>query len=148
MNRINIITLAVADMDKAIAFYIDGLGFKSRNTNYTRYNPKPTIFINTDGGVIFELTPTSIQEKALNRKMREHESMSGIMLSYLCKDIGEVDEILQKAKTAGAVNIVPPVEYDWGGYMGHFTDLDGYDWAVTYDPVAQFDANGNLADYE
>jgi len=148
MNRINIITLAVADMDKAIAFYIDGLGFKSRNTDYTRYNPKPTIFINTDGGAIFELTPISVQEKALNRKIREPESMSGMMLSYLCKDTNEVDQILQKAENSGAVNIVAPVKYDWGGYMGHFTDLDGYDWAVTYDPAAQFDANGNLVDYE
>jgi len=148
MNRINIITLAVADIDKAIAFYIDGLGFTSRNTDYTRYNPKPTIFINTDGGVIFELTPISVQEKALSGKMRELKSLSGVMLSYLCKNENEVNEILEKAKNAGAVNIVAPVKYEWGGYMGHFTDLDGYDWAVTYDPVARFDANDNLIDYE
>ena len=148
MNRINIITLAVADLDKAIAFYIDGLGFKSRNTDYTRYNPKPTIFINTDGGVILELTPISVQENTLNGKIRESKSLSGVMLSCLCKDKNEVDEILQKAKNAGATNIVEPVKYEWGGYMGHFSDLDGYDWAVTYDPVAQFSADGNLVDYE
>jgi len=148
MNRINIITLAVTDLDKSIKFYMNGLGFKSRNTDYTRYNPNPVIFFNTDGGVIFGLTTARINGLDTSENMREPKMLSGVILEYVCKDKEEVDIILTMAKKAGATSIVDPVETEWDGYMGYFRDLDGYDWTVLYDPIAKFDDNGNLVDYE
>ena len=110
MNRINIITLTVADLDKSIKFYMNGLGFKSRNTDYTRYNPNPVILFNTDGGVIFGLTTARINGLDTSENMREPKMLSGVILEYVCKDKEEVDAILTMAKKAGATSIVDPVE--------------------------------------
>jgi uncharacterized glyoxalase superfamily protein PhnB len=57
---------------------------------------------------------------------------SGITLAYNAKSNEEVDEILKKAESAGAIIQKEPQKTDWGGYGGYFTDLDGYYWEVAY----------------
>lgn len=61
MNKITCICLGVRDMEKAIKFYRDGLGYK---TDCTENNP-PVVFFDTPG-TKFELFPLDLLAKDIN----------------------------------------------------------------------------------
>ena len=42
----------------------------------------------------------------------------------------EVDEVLATVIAAGAQIVKPAADTFWGGYLGYFTDPDGYLWEV------------------
>ncbi|HLR38722.1 MAG TPA: VOC family protein, partial [Chitinophagaceae bacterium] len=57
----------------------------------------------------------------------------------------EVDVVLEKVEKIGGVIVKPAEDVYWGGYSGYFKDLDGYVFEVAYNPLWEFDNNGNLA---
>lgn len=61
MNRMNIVCLGVKDMERAIRFYRDGLGFK---TDEKGNNPK-VVFFNTSGTKL-ELFPIELLAKDIS----------------------------------------------------------------------------------
>jgi uncharacterized glyoxalase superfamily protein PhnB len=44
------------------------------------------------------------------------------------------DEVLATAEAAGAADLRPAVQRDWGGYSGYFSDPAGFRWEVAYNP--------------
>ena len=48
------------------------------------------------------------------------------------------------ALTAGATELVPAKEADWGGYHGHFLDPDGHIWEIAHNPHFPLSADGRL----
>src|SRR5262245_65952501 len=63
--RIHVITLAVADLDRALAFYSDGLGFQTEGLIGTEFRGNQTIPDGTtavfllDGGLMLSIYPRS-----------------------------------------------------------------------------------------
>lgn len=142
MNRLNVICLGVRDMEKAIRFYKDGLGFQ---TNEKSYNP-PVIFFNTSGGIKLELYPLDLLAKDISTDNPPPigNGFGGITLAYNVKSREEVHQIIELAKKAGAKIEKEPQDVFWGGYHAYFSDLDGYYWEVAYGPDFNFDENNML----
>src|SRR5260370_2841798 len=61
--RIHVITLAVADLDRALAFYRDGLGFRTEGLIGTEFKGDETIpdgttaVFHLDGGLMLSIDP-------------------------------------------------------------------------------------------
>ena len=125
--RINIITLAVDDLVKSIAFYRDGLGFPTKG------------IIEGQDHILFEmqdnLSLVLYLRTELNRvanQLNSSEQLSEFILSHNADSKEEVDSILKTAIEAGGTRLPDqPKEYDWG-YSGHFKDPDGHIWEIVY----------------
>lgn len=132
MNRITIICLGVENMERAIRFYKDGLGFQTKET---RYDP-PVIFFDTDQGIKLELFPVDLLAKDINADNPPpiRPGFSGITLAYNVNSKEEVHQIIALARESGAVIEKEPQDIFWGGYHAYFSDPDGYYWEVAYNP--------------
>ncbi|MFN7250452.1 MAG: VOC family protein [Anaerobacillus sp.] len=141
MNRINIITLGVNNIEKSLHFYRDGLGFQ---TSVDEENPSIVFF--TNRGTRLALYPRVELAKDINEEAppEEGNGFSGITLAYNAKSEAEVNEIIQKAEIAGGKIVKKPQRVFWGGYSGYFTDPDGYYWEVAYGENWEFDENDML----
>jgi uncharacterized protein len=137
MNRINIICLGVRNMERAIRFYRDGLGFK---TNEKSNNPE-VIFFSTSGTKL-ELYPLELLAKDINNDNPPPigTGFVGITLAYNAKTKEEVVEVIELARKAGARIVKEPQDVFWGGFHAYFADLDGYYWEVAWGPRFKFDA--------
>jgi hypothetical protein len=127
-SKISIITLGVSDIQKSLAFYRDGLGFKTRD------------YKDGDEFVLFEMEGTWLalypKEKLAEDAMVSSQGtgFSGITLAHNVGSKQEVDQEYRLAIIAGANPIKKPQELFWGGYSGYFADPDGYLWEVAYNP--------------
>lgn len=137
--RISIITLGVADLERAYRFYHHGLGFPT-----TRKPDDGIIFFQT-GGVCLALYPADklAADVALDFPA-ERSRFPGITLAHNTREKGQVDEILQRAVEAGGKLEKPAQDTDWGGYSGYFSDPDGYLWEVAYADSWAFHSDGSL----
>lgn len=124
--RINMITLGVADMAKAVSFYEKGLGF-----------PRMPF----EGGAAFFMLNGSWLSlypwKALAEDAEvapEGNGFRGITLSHVVSSKEDVDEIVNRATACGGKLIKPAQAVFWGGYSGYFADPDGHLWEVAWNP--------------
>ncbi|MBO1002054.1 VOC family protein [Pseudogracilibacillus auburnensis] len=142
MNRLNIITLGTKDIVKAHSFY-KKLGFE---TSIRGTETDPAIIFFKNEGTKIALYPLELLAKDINNETPPPISngFPGITLAYNAKSIQEVDELIVKAKLAGATIQKEPTKTDWGGYGGYFTDLDGYYWEVAYGEDWEFDESNML----
>lgn len=137
--RIDIITLAVADLQRALEFYRDGLGLPSRGIIGTEYagsdvDPAgPLALFELSSGLLLSLYPRS--ELAKDAKVPLGPPRSGeFSVGQLVASRDEVDALLAKAQAAGATLTDEPHERPWGIYSGYFRDLDGHLWEIIWNP--------------
>lgn len=140
MNRINLLTLGVKDINKSLKFYRDGLNFE---TSVNEENPSIVFFKN--GGTRLALYPLDKLAEDINEQNApKGNGFSGITLGYVAKSKEEVDEIIKSAEKAGGIIEKTPQRVFWGGYSGYFSDLDGYHWEVAYSECWNFEDNDML----
>ena len=141
MNRINLICLGVRDLKKARAFYREGLGFSTPNSE-----EEPNIVFFNNGGTKLELYPLDGLAKDISETNPPEtgKGFGGITLAYNAKSKEEVDEIFRKIESIGGVIVKQPQTVFWGGYSGYFQDLDGYYWEVAYADSWKFDETDML----
>jgi catechol 2,3-dioxygenase-like lactoylglutathione lyase family enzyme len=138
-RRIDVITLAVSDLQRALAFYRDGLGLESRGVTAAEYpgddtNPDGAIVMfRLDGGLILALYPRN--ELAKDARIPQGPAKSGeFSLGHIVGSRADVDALLARAEAAGATVTDEPHDRPWGIYSGYFRDLDGHLWEVIHDP--------------
>ncbi len=137
--RLNVITLAVNDLEKALSFYQNGLGLPSQGIIGTEFkgdatNPSGAVaFFELQGGLIFALYPRTELIKDASLKPGAPSSAE-FSLGYAVNSKEAVDALLQKAKAAGATITAEPHDRPWGIYSGYFEDLDGHLWEVIWNP--------------
>jgi uncharacterized protein len=137
--RINVITLAVSDLDRAFAFYRDGLGLESRGVIGTEFvgddaTPAGAIaMFELRGGLILALYPRSELAKDANVAL-EPPKTGEFSIGHAVASRAEVDDLLTQAEAAGATLTDQPRERPWGIYSGYFRDLDGHLWEVLWNP--------------
>ncbi len=135
--RIDVITLAVADLDRALAFYRDGLGLDSRGVVATEFEgddvaPAGAIaMFELDGGLLLALYPRS--ELAKDAKVAPAPPQTGeFSIGHLVSSKAEVDALLAQAEAAGATLTDQPHDRPWGIYSGYFRDPDGHLWEIIW----------------
>lgn len=143
MNRLNLITLGVKNMNKSLHFYRDGLGFEVV-VHGDETNPDVVFFNNA--GTKISLFPIEELAKDINAENPPSlaEGFNGIALAYNGKSKEEVDEIMMGAEKAGAIIAKTPQKVFWGGYCGYFQDPNGIYWEVAYGEDWEFDENDML----
>ena len=65
----------------------------------------------------------------------EAKSPTEFTLGHKVNSKSEVDEVMNQAKSAGAVIVKPASDTFWGGYSGYFQDTDGHLWEVAWNPA-------------
>ena len=139
--QIHVITLAVADLDRALAFYREGLGLDSAGVIGTEFvgddeNPAGDIVLfHLDGGLTLALYPRT--ELARDAAIQSGPPKSGeFSLGHLVPSRQDVDALLARAEAAGATPTAPPHDRPWGIYSGYFRDPDGHLWEIIWNPRA------------
>lgn len=136
--RISMITLGVADLDRATAFYEQVLATPP-NTRHegVRFVELP--------GMWLSLYP--LAELAKDIALDEFGSRSGFTgftLAHNTRSEAEVREIFARVSAAGGTIVKQPQATFWGGFSGYFCDPDGYHWEVAYGAMFNFDEQGAL----
>jgi predicted lactoylglutathione lyase/uncharacterized protein YndB with AHSA1/START domain len=127
--KITIITLAVDDLEKSLAFYRDGLGLPTQGLA----DGADHVLFELQGDLSFVLFLRTEVAKIANQTDAARGS-SECILSYAAASKAEVDTILKRAEAAGGTLAGPPKEESWGGYAGHFQDPDGHLWEILCSP--------------
>jgi predicted lactoylglutathione lyase len=134
-QRLSLITLGVADLARARAFY-EGLGWT------TRAEPDDDVVFFQTGCMIVALWPRDLL--AEDSVVEDNGGWGGITLAYNTRTPEEVDEVIGEAEAAGAKIGRPPAETFWGGYSGVFIDPDGHPWEVAYNSRWTIEADGSV----
>ena len=136
--RISLITLGVSDLERALRFYRDGLGWPVSSASVEGV----VAFFRTGGTVLALWSRTALAEDA--HLPPEGSGFGGIALAHNVRTREAVDAVLAEAVAAGGRVLKPGTEAEWGGYSGYFADPDGYPWEVAWNPGFPFAADGSL----
>ena len=136
--RVHVITLAVDDLERALAFYRDGLGFESAGIIGTEWTDDETgangaiALFELDAGLILSLYPRS--DLAKDAEIPSGPAHAGLFsLGQLVHSRADVDELLQQAEASGAA-VTAARDRPWGIYSGYFRDPDGHLWEIIWNP--------------
>lgn len=137
--HITVITLGVSDLERALAFYRDGLGLATEGIVGTEYEHGAVVFFDLQAGLKLALWP---------RKSIAYDSglplgnpaPTELVISHNVSSAAEVDDMLEQANRASAVIVKPAQKTFWGGYAGYFQDPDQHLWEVVWNP--QWDLPG------
>ena len=125
--NITLITLGVADVAKATAFY-QSVGFvKSKTAS------QESVSFFRAGGLVLALWDRVTQREDANAG-ELWNSNGGIAVAQNVASEAEVDAVMAKAATSGARILKPESKTFWGGYSGCFADPDGHLWEVAFNP--------------
>jgi catechol 2,3-dioxygenase-like lactoylglutathione lyase family enzyme len=130
--RITVLTLAVDDLERAVAFYRE-LGFQTPGIVGTEFEYGAVAF--------FELG--SLKLALWPRRSLSHDtglpldppSATEFSLGHNVRSKAEVDNVMEQARQAGAVIVKQAADTFWGGYAGYFQDPDGHVWEVAWNPA-------------
>ncbi len=136
--RVSILTLGVADIEKATEFYKVVLG-----------TPPNT---SSEGITFIELPGTWIALYPLEKLAEDispevpvlRSGFGGVTLACNAHSRDDVVAIVRHAEEAGGRVIKEPQKTFWGGFSGYFADLDGYYWEVAWGPMFEFTETGEL----
>ena len=124
--RISLVTLGVADLPRARAFY-EALGFSGAQ------QPDDEVCFFQAGGMVFGLWT----------ELGGHGA-PGIELAHNVRSPEQVAEVLGQAQRAGGTIKRAADKAFWGGTTGAFADPDGYVWEVAHNPAWTLAADGSV----
>ncbi len=131
--HITVLTLAVENLERAVAFYRDGLGLPTEGIVGTEFEHGAVAFFDLAGG---------LKLAAWARVDLAHDSGLGAgdgpglwgSIGHNVRSREEVEAVMRGAEAAGAKIVKAPHETFWGGYSGYFQDPDGHAWEVVWNP--------------
>ena len=137
--RVTLITLGVSDLERAVGFYRDGLGWPKSNIGGDE-----VAFFKT-GGVVIALFPRAsfAADAGVDADDVEHGGFSRCSLAHNVAEEEQVDSVLAEAAEAGAT-IVKEAQEIFFGRHGFFTDPDGFLWEVAWNPSFPMGADGSI----
>lgn len=132
-SHITVITLGVDDLQRSLSFYRDGLGLATEGIVGEEFEYGAVVFIDMQPGLRLALWP---------RRSIAHDTGLAIgspnptdmTLGHNVSSAAEVDAVMARASSAGAVVVKPAQDTFWGGYAGYFQDPDGHLWEVVWNP--------------
>jgi catechol 2,3-dioxygenase-like lactoylglutathione lyase family enzyme len=130
---VSVITLGVEDLERAVAFYRDGLGLHTAGIVGTEFEYGAVAFFELQRGLRLAVWP---------RRSLAHDSglaptppsATDLSLGHNVSSQAEVDAVMAQAEAAGARIVKPAQATFWGGYAGYFQDPDGHLWEAVYNP--------------
>ena len=141
---IHVITLAVDDLARSLAFYREGLGLESPGVIGTEHSGDDNnaagavVMFELDGGLVLALYPRTELAKDANVDLVSASSGS-FSIGHIVPEHNDVDALLGAAVAAGASITEAPRERPWGIYSGYFRDPDGHLWEIIWNPASDSD---------
>jgi catechol 2,3-dioxygenase-like lactoylglutathione lyase family enzyme len=135
---ITVITLGVADLERSLAFYRDGLGLPTEGIIGTEFENGAVAFFRLRGGLLLALWP---KRSFVNEANISLSGPSPVEFS-LGHNVGSreaVDAVMAQAAAAGATITDPARDRFFGGYSGYFQDPDGHVWEIVWNPDLAID---------
>lgn len=133
-QRVSLVTLGVADMDRARDFYTR-LGWEQGPS------PEHIVFFQTGGMVValWERMALAVDsgidiDDETEDTPGSGDGWGGKVLGLNVTSSADVDEQFGTAVDAGAEVLRRPATRYWGGYSGVFADPDGHVWEIAYNP--------------
>lgn len=131
--HVTVITLCVDDLERAVDFYANGLGFPTEGIIGREFEHGAVAFLDLQPGLRLALWP---------RQSLAHDAglplsvpgAGGVSLGHNVASRGAVDAVLAQASAAGAVIVKPAGDTFWGGYAGYFRDPDQHLWEIVWNP--------------
>lgn len=136
-QRLSLITLGVADLERAIAFY-RALGWEPHASSV----PREVAFYQA-GGIVFALW--SRDALAADSGVVDGGGWGGVTFAYNVVSEDEVEKILAVARNAGGVIARAGGPTEWGGYSGVFVDPDGHPWEVALNASWPLGEDGSIS---
>jgi catechol 2,3-dioxygenase-like lactoylglutathione lyase family enzyme len=134
-QRVSIITLGVADVARARAFY-EALGWRGQEV-------EETVFFQAGGlGVVLWGAGSLAEDAGVDLGTRG--GFRGVALAHNVRSTNEVDAVVAAAESAGATVTRAPSETFYGGYAGYFADPDGHTWEIAFNPGFPLGADGSI----
>ncbi|KAI5912829.1 VOC family protein [Thauera sp. 2A1] len=130
--RISVITLGVADLERALRFYRDGLGLATDGIVGEEFEHGAVAFFDLQAGLRLALWPRA--SIAHDTGLPSGEPAAAFTLGHNVASRAEVDVVVAQAARAGATIVKPAQATFWGGYAGYFQDPDGHLWEVVWNP--------------
>ncbi|WP_046121032.1 VOC family protein [Ensifer aridi] len=131
--RIKVLTLAVNDLERSLAFYRDGLGLPTKGIIGQEYEDGAVVFFNMGDELILALFPATSLSKDAGIAATETR-LGAVSIGHVVNSKEEVDAVMTQAAGAGAVITEPARDRFWGGYSGYFHDPDGHLWEIAWNP--------------
>lgn len=131
--RLTVLTLGVDDLERAVAFYRDGLGWPTRGIVGTEFAHGAVAFFELQPGLKLALWPRA-SLAADSGLAAQAPSATELSLGHNVDSAAEVDALMRQAAQAGARIVKPAQATFWGGYAGYFQDPDGHLWEVVHNP--------------
>jgi catechol 2,3-dioxygenase-like lactoylglutathione lyase family enzyme len=125
--RVSLITLGVRNLERAVAFYHDGLGWPVSGASVEG----EVAFFRTGGTVLALWSREALAEDA--NVDAQGSGFSGFALAHNVGHKEEVDSVLEEAVSAGAT-VVKEAQDVFFGRNGYFVDPEGYLWEVAWNP--------------
>jgi nicotinamidase-related amidase/catechol 2,3-dioxygenase-like lactoylglutathione lyase family enzyme len=133
---VSVITLGVDDLERAVRFYAEGLGFATDGIVGREFEFGAVAFFDMQPGLRLALWP---------RRSLAHDaglplsapSATEFSLGHNVASREEVDAVMARAQAAGAQIVKAAGDTFWGGYAGYFQDPDRHLWEVVWNPQWQ-----------
>jgi uncharacterized protein len=122
-QRVTLITLGVADLGRARAFY-EALGWT------TGAEPDDDVVFFQAGDMVLALWDRA--RLAEDSCVEDAGGWGGTALALNLGSPAEVDAAIEEARATGARIGREPAQTFWGGYSGVFLDPDGHPWEVAH----------------
>ena len=135
-QRVSLVTLGVADVERSRAFY-ESLGWT------TGADPGDDVVFFQTGCMIVALW--SRDELEEDSGVRDSGGWGGVTLAHNVRSPEEVDAVIEEARAAGATIPRAGGETFWGGYSGVFVDPDGHPWEVAHNPRWTIQDDGSVS---
>jgi predicted lactoylglutathione lyase len=124
-----IVSLPIADRQVSYRFFRDGLGLETVGRPAEDGVPEPLQLALNDG-VRIMLIPTGGFGWVTGDREVAPRGHSECVINLSASSNAGVDEMVQRARKAGAEVVTEPGQQPWG-YAGTFADPDGHLWMVT-----------------
>ncbi|MGH3719932.1 MAG: VOC family protein [Pseudonocardiaceae bacterium] len=134
-QRVSLVTLGVADVQRARAFY-EQLGWQGQEV-------EETVFFQA-GGMALVLWGRDKLALDCGATDQQTAGFSGVCLAHNVRSEAEVNEVITEAERAGATVTRPAATTFYGGYAGVFSDLDGHAWEIAHNPGFPLAEDGSI----
>lgn len=132
--RITLITLGVDDLEAAVRFYRDGLGWPTAGIVGQEFEHGAVAFFDLHGGLRLALWPRASIAHDSGLAIGPASS-TNMTLGHNVASKVEVDAAMEQAKAAGATIVKEAQDTIWGGYAGYFQGPGGHLWEVAWNPA-------------
>ena len=127
--KISLVTLGVADLERAVRFYRDGMGLPLHESS-----SEDIAFFALEGTWLSLFPRERLAEDAQLEDTGAPGAFPGFTLAHNVPSKEAVHEVMDAAAAAGAEVVKAPEEVFWGGYSGYFRAPDGFLWEIAFNP--------------